>query len=166
MKIIMPSGKIRKVSSVTPFCEEIRSFNGRQVIYKEEASEIRYARGILIHIAGGQDNIFELPQFYVGNLSNEKVREIQKQLAENGYFDFQTLEYQKIETFNDIDGRSELPYHDEKNPVLGFAPNYTAAYNITPLKSCQKDGYDENSSDWDNEEGDEYDEYDDYGDDE
>ena len=139
MRVVLPSGKIRKVSSVTPCCEKGMFLNGRQVIFKENAMAIKYARGIKISFECDHENIFENNPLYVGNLSNAMVREIMKKFIEQEFFDFSSLDYQKVSQIKDINFDSELPYHSEGNPFLGCVDVRMNNYMPSVYSDCGAD---------------------------
>ncbi len=98
MRIISPRGKLVRVGDVVLCCEISFHFNGEDKRLLEEYRGIDgKPTALRIRYKGSRVNAFGEP-FYgllVGNLKPEQVKEIQKSLLKDGYFDFSELDYQE-----------------------------------------------------------------------
>lgn len=113
LRVMLPSGTVASVDYVKPVVEKIFIFNGKRRRLIEYASDMKKgANGVCISVKsergfgiGACNN-----NIIVGNLPNEKVQEILKQIGEKGYYDFNQIgEYQKIREFEDLKIGSEYP---------------------------------------------------------
>lgn len=98
MRIISPRGKLVRVGDVIPCCEIRFHFNGEDKRLLEEYRGIDgKPTALRIRYKGSRLNALGEPFFglLVGNLKPEQVKEIQKSLLKDGYFDFSELDYQE-----------------------------------------------------------------------
>ncbi len=122
MRVVLPSGTVVSVEYVKPVVEKIFNFNGKRRRLIEYASDMKQeANGICISARSEQgfgigtcnNNII------VGNLPNEKVQEIIRQVSEKGYYNFSELsEYQKITRFEDLKIGSEYPPYTSEGGII------------------------------------------------
>lgn len=123
IRIVLPSGMVASVESVKPITEKIFMFNGKRRRLVEYASDMKKeSNGVSISVRAEQGFGFGVcgNNIIVGNLSNEKVQEILKQIGEKGYYDFSQFdEYQKIVSFDDLKIGSDYPaYTSEGNNIM------------------------------------------------
>lgn len=115
MRIITPNGKLKQVENVVPMCEMRFQFNG------EKKRMIEIARGmdteptaLQLQARSSRLDAFghSCDHLLVGNLKPEKVKEIQRKLLTQGYFDFSELDYQKAGWTGDtvFDNGETKPY--------------------------------------------------------
>jgi hypothetical protein len=120
-RVMLPSGTVCSVVEVCPVAEKVVSFNGERRRFMEAAKNVkRGANGICIYRKTKSDSCGFMSAderwVVIGNLKNEQVQEILKQLNEKGYFDFSQFEYQKVRKDSDIKyGADYLPYTSENN---------------------------------------------------
>ena len=113
LRAVLPSGTVASIDCVKPITERIVRFNGSRRRFIEYARDMKAeANGVCIiressqgfGMCMGDDKII------VGNLSNEQVQEIIRQINEKGCYDFsQFREYQKISGLKDLKIGSEYP---------------------------------------------------------
>lgn len=136
MRVVLPSGAVVSVEYIKPITEKIFNFNGKRRRLIEYASDMKKeANGVCISakleqgfgIGVCSNNII------VGNLPNEKVQEILKQIGEKGYYDFsQFNEFQKIARFEDLKiGRDYPPYTSERGIIA-----LSAGLDNNPFGNC------------------------------
>ena len=98
MRVLMPNGILVTVEKEIPAAETRISFNGREMRFCERATELGYANGIgffarvpdYCGVATGES-------FFIGNLSNEFVREVLATLVRQEYLDLSDLRLQKTQ---------------------------------------------------------------------
>lgn len=148
LRVILPSGAVVSVLRVTPIVEQVISFNGQKHRLIGVARDMKNeANGVLINVMGlkrherGQGDIFssfnspdgrmnrewveeDWDDVVVGNLKNEQVQEIIRDICEKGYYDFSRFEYQIAESSVDLKlGNAYLPYHNEDQTNLCIFSN-------------------------------------------
>ena len=115
MRIITPQGVLQEVVKVVPICEKRLNFNGKYVRMVEPANGIGVlptALELQFESRKPNDMYMNTVNLFVGNLKPGTVREIQKKLLSDGYFDFSELKYQRKKMVLDTtfdNGESE-PY--------------------------------------------------------
>ena len=128
MKIVTPKGAIRVVDKVVPVVEKRFEFNGDKRRFVEIAKSLSFhPTALALHFA---DNSLGIgcdcgSELFIGNLSFEKVTEIQQSLAKEGFFDFSVLEYQKVDRLQKtvFDDGASKPYTSEY--TFGMIGNFT-----------------------------------------
>lgn len=123
IRIVLPSGMVASVESVKPITEKIFMFNGKRRRLVEYASDMKKeSNGVSISVRAEQGFGFGVcgNSIIVGNLPNEKVQDILKQIGEKGYYDFSQFdEYQNIVKFEDLKIGTDYPaYTSEGNNIM------------------------------------------------
>lgn len=114
MRIISPSGRLFKISSVDPCVEAQYELNGMKHNASDVAKDMGMKpTGLRFHIAC-EDKLAD-PNIYVGNLATEKVQEIMQFILKEKYYDLSKLSYQKEDLMGKyiIDAGNSLPYYSE-----------------------------------------------------
>lgn len=94
MNILTEKG-LYKLSECRTMCEYRYTGNGVKHRSLEEANKLEYANGIMFVVETSTGNYFDGNKtFFIGNLSNEKVREILSTLNSEGYFDISEWQFQ------------------------------------------------------------------------
>lgn len=173
LRVMLPSGAVVSALKVTPIAERIVCFNGKRRRLTGLAQDMKKeANGILINVEGlkrrvnksedifssmntpSQDQVEEhWDDVVIGNLKNEQVQQIVREICEKGYYDFSCFEYQNLESPKDLMLGSEyLPYHNENNLSLCAFSNRNNGYDGYN-KFCFTNFYDEDitDEDYDNE---------------
>ena len=124
LRVVLPSGTVASIDYVKPITEQIFKFNGSRRRCIEYAKDMKAeANGVCItkKAEHGFGMCINDDRIIVGNLSNEQVQEIIRQINEKGCYDFsQFKEYQKIKELKDLKIGSEYPpYTSEGNVMLG-----------------------------------------------
>lgn len=133
MRIISPRGKLVRVGEVIPCCEIRFHFNGEDKRLLEEQKGINSkptALQIRYNNTGIDTFCDPIYGMFVGNLKPEQVKEIQKSLLRDGYFDFSELDYQEESLDNDpvFDNGETKPYVVEYNiPNTDFYQFHSAS---------------------------------------
>ena len=173
LRVVLPSGTVVSIDYVKPITERIVKFNGSRRRFIEYAKDMKAeANGVCITKKAEQgfgmcmsDN-----NIIVGNLSNEQVQEIIRQINEKGCYDFsQFKEYQKISELKDLKIGSEYPpYTSEGNMMLcsGLSGNPFGGCSFQMgvpnmdggIFGSSSNYEDMNDDDGDDEEGDEFEE--------
>ena len=122
LRAVLPSGTVASIDCVKPITERIVRFNGSRRRFIEYARDMKAeANGVCIiressqgfGMCMGDDKII------VGNLSNEQVQEIIRQINEKGCYDFsQFKEYQKISGLKDLKLGSEYPPYTSEGCMM------------------------------------------------
>lgn len=129
MRIISPRGKLVRVGDVIPCCEIRFHFNGEDKRLLEEHRGIdSNPTALRIRYKGSRLNAFGEPFFgmFVGNLKPEQVKEIQKSLLKDGYFDFSELDYQEACS----DGKTVFDNGETKPYVVEYGLPNTNFYQF------------------------------------
>jgi hypothetical protein len=119
MRFINTKGEVLEANKVYTFTEAQITLNGVKKYIVEQAKDVKYVTGVVIHSEAG-NNLFSCYQsdFVVGNLPNEKVQEIVHALGEKGYYDFSGMEYQKAKEMSKVNiGADFLPFCSDKTFV-------------------------------------------------
>lgn len=123
LRVMLPSGTVCSVEEACPVAEKVVSFNGERRRFMEAAKNMkREANGVCIYRKTKSDSCGFMSAddrwVVIGNLKNEQVQEILKQLNEKGYYDFSKFEYQKVRKVSDIKyGADYQPYTSENNAM-------------------------------------------------
>lgn len=134
LRVMLPSGTVASVDYVKPVAEKILNFNGRRRRLIEYASDMKKeANGVCIFLKYGQNFGITNDSVIVGNLTNEQVQEILRQIGETGYYDFSQLgEYQKIMELEDLKiGSDYPPYTSEGGNIM-----LSAGLQYSPFGNC------------------------------
>lgn len=136
IRIVLPSGMVASVENVKPITERIFNFNGKRRRLIEYASDMKKeSNGVCISakleqgfgIGVCSNNII------VGNLPNEKVQEILKQIGEKGYYDFSQIdEYQRITRLEDLKIGNDYPAYTSEGGIIAL----TAGLDNNPFGNC------------------------------
>lgn len=137
LRVVLPSGTVASVDYVKPITEQVIRFNGSRRRLIEYARDMKSgANGLYISIVSqegmGIGVCMNNSNIIVGNLTNEQVQEIIRQMNEKGYYDFsQFKEYQKVGELKDLKLGSEYPpYTSEDNIML------SAGLSGNPFSGC------------------------------
>lgn len=128
MKIVTPKGAIRVVDKVVPVVEKRFKFNGKVRRLTETAKDLSVEpTALAFHYADNAIGIgcnYDV-ELFIGNLSFQKVAEIQQSLVKEGFFDFSGLEYQKVCRVEKtvFDEGASKPYTSDY--VFGMIGNFT-----------------------------------------
>lgn len=117
LRVMLPSGAVVSVDYVKPIVENIFNFNGKRRRLIEYARDMKKgANGVCIFLKYEQNFGITSDSVIVGNLANEKVQEILRQIGEKGYYDFsQIREFQNVEKLEDLKIGSEYPAYTSEN---------------------------------------------------
>lgn len=134
-RVMMPSGRVCSVNEVRPITEKVVSFNGSKHRFLEVVKNLNDDTNGISIIRAYEDNMFEgvfSREIIIGNLTNEKVQKILRQINEKGYYDFSEFKYQKVKTFEDIRfGDKFPPYTSENNVLISPIPT---GFPMNPLQ--------------------------------
>ncbi|MDE7476484.1 MAG: hypothetical protein K2M91_00800 [Lachnospiraceae bacterium] len=166
LRVVLPSGTVASVDYVKPITERIIKFNGSRRRFIEYAKNMKdEANGVCItkEPSQGFGMCMNDNNIIVGNLSNEQVQEIIRQINEKGYYDFsQFKEYQKINALKDLKIGSEYPPYTSEGYIMlgaGLSGNPFGGCSFPMAAPNMDEGIFSSSSDYedigDNEEGDE-----------
>lgn len=164
MRVISPRGELINVTRVTAMCEADVILNGkvRTTIEACEDGKRSTATGLLMQIADNRAESIFANNIYIGNLEPSKLKEVMEGLLTRDFFDLTVLGAEfKNTPFNNRIG-SDFPVFWCRN--VGISSESFPLFAELPLESESKEV--DNSSYYDDEEGDdyEYDEYDAYDD--
>lgn len=117
LRVMLPSGAVVSVDYVKPIVENIFNFNGKRRRLIEYARDMKKgANGVSIFLKYEQNFGITSDSVIVGNLANEKVQEILRQIGETGYYDFSQIgEFQKVGKLEDLKIGSEYPPYTSEN---------------------------------------------------
>lgn len=127
MKIMTPKGVIREIDKVVPVVEKRIEFNDESRRLVERAKDMSVQpTALALHYADNTAFGCE-SELFVGNLSPQKVTEIQQSLVKDGFFDFSGLKYQKADRLDKtvFDEGASNAYTSEH--IFGLMGNYTGS---------------------------------------
>lgn len=109
MKIISSCGTLLQVTEVQPLCEEVVSFNGRDIVMTARAKDLSVRpTAMALAIVREDSNSFGA-EIIIGNLQPDKVIEILNALGKDEFYDFSQFTYQAYEG-KMLDGGKSGPY--------------------------------------------------------
>lgn len=135
MRIISPTGRLITIKTVVPFVEEQFFFNGSKRIMSSMTKDNTVQANALRLSAGSNEagNVFSATSsVFVGNLQPDKIKEITDSLLVKGFYDFSTMQYQKLEMSDVCSNRQKigvdfLPYYKEEFFDIGeYNPMFSA----------------------------------------
>ena len=163
MRVISPRGELINVTRVTAMCEVDVILNEKvRTIIEACENGNRTATGLLMQIADNRAESIFANNIYIGNLEPSKLKEVMEGLLTRDFFDLSVLGAEfKNTPFNNHIG-SDFPVFWCRN--VGISAESFPLFAELPLERERKEV--DNSSYYDDEEGDdyEYDEYDAYDD--
>lgn len=120
MRIKLLNGAVVEVGMAKPFKEVLIpkiTDNDEDLIFRKETKNIAKASGVSFE-ASGSDALYDfnihVPQYYIGNLTNEQVLKLLDAMHSNGCFDLADLEYQQVKDEKGLRlGLGYLPYCSE-----------------------------------------------------
>ena len=109
MKILDSCGALLQVTEVQPLCEEVVSFNGRDIVMTARAKDLSVRPTAMALAIMQEDSNSFGAEIIVGNLQPDKIFEILNALGKDEFYDFSQFTYQDYEG-KMIDGGKSGPY--------------------------------------------------------
>ena len=117
MRICTETGNIVLVKSVKTACEKVFSFNGvKRVLIEPCFTKKETATGVILNLDNSTLGFGCNAEYYVGNLESIVVEQILSSLTNEGYYDFSDMEFQNVQSLNDVvfDGGKSKPFNSER----------------------------------------------------